>query len=565
MASKKVTLLAGLLCLLASEGFSQTTTANKSTASDSSVIPSRRMPQHTEFMNGSYNFPAKPRNQWEIGIKGGLFNVIGDVDARPSWGAAAHVRKAFGYLFSARLEYTYGVAKGLNWRPSYNYGNNPAWTTNIGRPAAYTPQSPTSGTPGAPAITPVYYNYKTNVQDLVLEGVLTLNNVRFHRSKTGFALYAFAGVGGSTFDSKVNALGADGKPYNFNTVASGAGNTFKTRKATRKALREMMDNTYETAAENYGERRPKLFGNSYRTIGSVGGGIAFKLNNRFNLALEDRFSFTNDDLYDGQRWAEQVPGNPVLTQNFDTYNFASLGLNVNLGSKSTEPLWWLNPLDYAYSEIRNPRLMKLPKPTLPDSDGDGVTDQFDQEQTPAGCPVDAHGVSRDTDGDGVPDCRDKELITPTVCQPVDADGVGKCPCPDSCGTGGTGGGLSACAKNLGSLPSVTFSGNNPALTNDARSMLASVAARLRNNPGCRVVVIGYCQSTKAEQQRSWDRVNAVINYMVEKEGLSADRFIFQYGQTGGDCNTVDIRPANEGEEGPANVPAPHPNLRGSGR
>jgi uncharacterized protein (DUF2141 family) len=64
--------------------------------------------------------------------------------------------------------------------------------------------------------------------------------------------------------------------------------------------------------------------------------------------------------------------------------------------------------------------------TLPDSDGDGVTDQFDQEQTPAGCPVDTHGVSRDTDGDGVPDCRDKELITPTVCQPVDADGLGKC-------------------------------------------------------------------------------------------------------------------------------------------
>jgi hypothetical protein len=43
-----------------------------------------------------------------------------------------------------------------------------------------------------------------------------------------------------------------------------------------------------------------------------------------------------------------------------------------------------------------------------------------------------HGVSLDTDGDGVPDCRDKELITPTYCQPVDADGVGKCPCPEGC-------------------------------------------------------------------------------------------------------------------------------------
>ena len=36
-----------------------------------------------------------------------------------------------------------------------------------------------------------------------------------------------------------------------------------------------------------------------------------------------------------------------------------------------------------------------------------------RNQTPAGAPVDTHGVSRDTDGDGVPDCKDKELITPT--------------------------------------------------------------------------------------------------------------------------------------------------------
>ncbi|HZF65763.1 MAG TPA: OmpA family protein, partial [Chitinophagaceae bacterium] len=220
-------------------------------------------------------------------------------------------------------------------------------------------------------------------------------------------------------------------------------------------------------------------------------------------------------------------------------------------------LYWLNPLDYAYSEIRNPRLMRLPKPVLPDADGDGVTDQFDQEQTPQGCPVDTHGVSRDTDGDGVPDCRDKELVTPTYCQPVDADGVGKCPCPEGCGTGGA----DACVNNLGTLPSVTFSGNGIALNNDARTLLASVAARIRQNPECRVVVIGYCASNKSQQQRSWDRVNAVINYFVEREGISADRFIFNYGQEGGDCNTVDLRAAATGEEGPNNVPAPHPNLR----
>jgi hypothetical protein len=85
------------------------------------------------------------------------------------------------------------------------------------------------------------------------------------------------------------------------------------------------------------------------------------------------------------------------------------------------------------TELNAPRHMKFPKPILDDGDGDGVTDQFDQEpNTPAGSPVDSHGVSKDTDGDGVPDSKDKELITPTQCQPVDADGVGKCPDPECC-------------------------------------------------------------------------------------------------------------------------------------
>ena len=163
-------------------------------------------------------------------------------------------------------------------------------------------------------------------------------------------------------------------------------------------------------------------------------------------------------------------------------------------------------MDYAYSEIRNPRLMRLPKPVLPDADGDGVTDQFDQEQTPPGCPVDTHGVSRDTDGDGVPDCRDKELVTPTYCQPVDADGVGKCPCPEGCAPA-----QAECVTALGALPSVTFTNNSATLSNDAKGMLASVAARMRNSPECRVTVISYCASNKQEQQRSWDRVNSVVN------------------------------------------------------
>lgn len=538
MASKKYSLLTGVLCLLASYGFSQTTYD----VMDSSVVRAKDMDQYTKFKQGIENFPAKPRNMWELGIKYGVTNVSGDVPSQftaPDFGI--HIRKAFGYVFSMRLEYMYGAAKGLSWLRSANYMNNPAWTSN-----GYTP-----------ANTPfVYYNYKTRIQDLSLEGVFSLNNIRFHKSKTGVNFYALAGIGGMIYDTKVNALNAQGQRYNFSGVAQG---TWKTRKSVRDQLKSLMDNSYETPAQNQGDRRPKLFGQTFKVVGHFGGGVAFKLSNRINLAIEDRFTFTNDDLLDGQQWAEQVYGNPVKTQNFDTYNFASVGLNFNLGSKAVEPLWWQNPLDYAYQEIRKPKYMILPKPVLPDADGDGVTDQFDQEQTPQGCPVDTHGVSLDTDGDGVPDCRDKEKITPTRCQPVDADGVGKCPvqCPDSTCPDFVR--KSACATSLGALPSVTFTGdNNTNISNDAKGLLASIAARLRQSPECKVVVTSYCSSTKAQQQRAWDRVNSIIRYMVEKEGISGDRFYWQIGQEGGDCNTVDFRAATDQDTGlPTTVPNPN--------
>ena len=572
MVSKKFLLLTGFFCLLASYGFTQRVGASYD-VKDSSLVPGKRMPQHSEFLNGTYNFPAKPRNQWELGIKVGSFNVSGDIPSQLTFPSAGfHIRKAFGYIFSMRMEYMYGRGKGRTFNPTNNFQKNSAWAIN-GATTSYSAPYRIPGTPditvsslnvwyGRPANIPwesVYYNYKTTAHDLSLQGVVTLNNIRFHKAKTGFNFYGFAGFGATVYDTKVNALNGNAK-YNFASITPNS--AYKSRKDTYKALKNLLDKTYETPAENQGTRRPKLFGNTLKPSGTLGAGIAFKLSNRINLAIEDRQTFIKDDLLDGQRWQEHAYGDAALTRDFDSYNYATIGLNINLGAKSVEPLWWLNPLDYAYSEIRNPRLMRLPKPVLPDSDADGVTDQFDQEQTPSGCPVDSHGVTKDTDGDGVPDCKDKELITPTYCQPVDADGVGKCPvaCPDSTCKGWGGGGTS-CATLLGSLPSVAFKAGSNKLDDDAKAVLSTVAAKLRNNPGCKVVAIGYCASNKKEQQLSWDHVNAVINYMVDKEGISVDRFIFNYGQDGGDCNTVDLRAAAEGEDGPNTVEPPHPNLR----
>jgi outer membrane protein OmpA-like peptidoglycan-associated protein len=329
----------------------------------------------------------------------------------------------------------------------------------------------------------------------------------------------------------------------------------------------MMDGSFETVAQR-DPSQPSLFGVPFIPVGVIGVGTEIKLTDKFNIAIEDKVSITKSKLIDGQEWQETGTAQAHALTHDDTYNFLSVGLNYNIGKRSVEPLWWINPLDYAYGELNAPRHMKLPKPILDDADGDGVTDQFDHEpNTPAGCPVDTHGVSRDTDGDGVPDCKDKELITPTQCQPVDADGVGKCPDPacckeinarlDSGGVGGLGG-KTRCF--IGDLPSIVFKGRSVTLSKDGMALASTIAEKMRNNPGCKVAVIGYGETSKTAQQLSWDRVNEVIKYLVEKEGINSDRFIFRYGQTGGDENTIDVKDGT-GEEGPNTVPAPHPNLR----
>ena len=271
MASKKYFLLAGVFCLLASAGFSQI--GSSYDVKDSSVIPDKRRAQHTEFLNGSYNFPAKPRNQWEIGIKAGSFKVGGDLPTRISPGFGLHVRKAFGYIFSMRLEYMYGIGKGQHFRTSSNYAKNAAWGDNL--PASERYSAPKAIVDGAGHVivvssrdqtiqTPfetIFYNYKTNVQDLSLEGVVTLNNIRFHKAKTGFNFYAFAGVGGTIYDTKVNALDGNGRKYNFSSIPNAP---YKDRRETLDALKDLMDDSYETPAENQGDRRPKVFGDTFK-------------------------------------------------------------------------------------------------------------------------------------------------------------------------------------------------------------------------------------------------------------------------------------------------------------
>jgi opacity protein-like surface antigen len=262
-------------------------------------------------------------------------------------------------------------------------------------------------------------------------------------------------------------------------------------------------------------------------------GVKFNLSSLINLNLGYRMNFVDNDFLDGYSYR-----NP----HHDQWSYTHVGLEFALGNQSKPQLVFDNPVSRLNNNLQTQidTVKEQTKKLATDTDGDGVADMFDKEpNTPAGCPVDSHGVSRDTDGDGVPDCKDKELVTPTQCQPVDADGVGKCPEPDCCkAIRDTLAAMNACNLNL---PSISFRGNRSSLTSDAKAMLANVASQMKNSANCSIVVTGYPAATKASQSMSNKRVEAIKAYLTETEGISADRIETNVMVGGGDVNTVDIQ------------------------
>src|SRR6185312_16160520 len=274
----------------------------------------------------------------------------------------------------------------------------------------------------------------------------------------------------------------------------------------------------------------------------VAAGVKINLSTRLNLDLGYRMHFVDGDNLDGSPWYRTTP-DISSTVHKDKFGYGFAGLEISLGKKKKPQMLFDNPAarinNALQKQIDTVKAEQVKLST--DSDGDGVSDMFDKEpNTPAGCPVDAHGVSRDTDGDGVPDCKDKELITPTECQPVDANGVGKCPEPDCCkAIRDSLAAVPAC--NLNSLPSISFKGKRLALSSDAKAMLATVASQLKSSAACSIIITGYPAASKASQAICNKRNDLIKKYLVETEGIGADRIDTNCEVGGGDINTVDIK------------------------
>ena len=93
----------------------------------------------------------------------------------------------------------------------------------------------------------------------------------------------------------------------------------------------------------------------------------------------------------------------------------------------------------------------------------------------------------------------------------------------------------------GEFPSVSFRSSSPSLISSAKERLKTVANSLEANPFCSIIVTSYPQTTKSGQALGQKRIDGIKIYLIEKEGISADRIYTNMEYNGGDPNTVDIK------------------------
>ena len=426
---------------------------------------------------------ATPKDGSEFGIHGGYFFSQGDLAVNPGFGGGIHYRKALDYVFSIRLDGFYGIANGSTIDKDGN---------SIGHTAIFTdPTDPQR-----------IYSYQTTYLSGGIQGVMSLNNLRWDSGLRKINTYFFAGASGTQVTTALTAEDGSGV----------------------------------TAEDVYLAGRKT--GNF---VGAVDGGfgIGFKVSPKFNIGFEYKASTVfgkRSDLLDGFNDAE--------TNMRDIANYANVRLNFNITKqgKLSEPLYWVNPMEVIIDDVA--ALKKRPELDLTDSDDDGVIDMLDQDnETPEGVVVDAKGVPVDSDSDGVPDYKDSERFSNSNVA-VNGEGVSeqgmrsqdfitRDEVEDMISKNNTSANAAGSANFAGwFLPSINFNEDSYKVRAVDYSKLSSIATVLNKNANIKVVVKGYTDKTAGPNYNevlSYKRANAAIDHIVEKYNIDRSRFLLQYG------------------------------------
>ncbi|WP_317127824.1 OmpA family protein [Mucilaginibacter terrigena] len=323
-------------------------------------------------------------------------------------------------------------------------------------------------------------NYSTKFWQATLSGVVNVATIDFIRRKNSVNFFLTAGAGLAMYNP--TGVTAQGVPFDYKNGAAG-GNA-----GTGSYVREY--------------------------VVPIGAGVKFRLSDAVALNFGYTENFIDGDNFDGVK----SPSNSK-----DHYSYGYGGLEFTLGSKSKPSLEWVNPVAMMYDELYDAALRQEVEALKgrvtnvenavtdlkKDSDGDGVSDQFDKcPNTPAGSVVDGSGCV---------------IVFPAAAAAADT----------MTGT---------------AYSNIQFEFDSSVLRTSSYPVLDATSADLRSS-GKTVEIDGYASSEGTAAHNlslSRDRANSVKTYLVNS-GVSASKLkIKAYGETNpiADNSTEEGRVAN---------------------
>ncbi|RYZ97709.1 MAG: OmpA family protein [Sphingobacteriaceae bacterium] len=370
---------------------------------------------------------------FSIGINGGAtspFGLFGSNDFQN-----ADINLGYGISFRQQLSHAFGLQ--LDFHGGKVGGNNDPVENAF--PSDYD-----------------YESFETKFWSGSLSGIINIGSVDFLRRKNAINFFAHAGAGLALYSSKItdfdgNVTDNDGVNGQFNGIGDS------------KYIKEL--------------------------IIPVGVGVKFRLSDAVALNLGYTTNFVDGDNFDG--YSRRYPTK-------DKYSYGYAGLEFTLGSSSKPNLDWVNPIAIMYDELYDPALRQevealkgrvtavetAVSDLKKDSDGDGVSDQFDKcPNTPAGTVVDGAGCA---------------IVFPAAA--------------------------AASTESGAAYSNIQFEFDSSVLRTSAYPALDATSADLRSS-GAAVTVKGYASSEGTAAHNlalSKDRANSVKTYLVNS-GVDAKK------------------------------------------
>jgi outer membrane protein OmpA-like peptidoglycan-associated protein len=443
------------------------------------------------------------KDQWEIGASiGNTYIQPGEMNPDlPNLGYGVYFRKSLGYLFSFKGGLNYTVMSG--------------WNT----------EKVTADIPK---------NYECHLWEVTSMAVISLNNLSFiNKANSRWNFYGEFGFSINGYNTRTDLIDSKtGKFYDIPTSVY----YFNTPNGLVKRsdheiiddLKKIMDGTKETWVSIKGAGNAQEAINVYLTGGF---GADYKINSKWVVGLEQRYLFSRDDAMDG--WQ-------TLQSTKDITSWTNIHVGYLLGKNKATPRWYTNPLEDTYKQIED-AVKKIDDATK-DSDGDGIADKFDKDNTtPPGAIVNSKGQTLDSDGDKIPDYLDTEPFSEPGAKvdakgkaenstryatKADIDAVNKkidefepgiVPGPGPNGGGGA-----------GTLPIVNFESSSDYIASSQVTSVYRVAKVMKENPNIKIEVIGYADEVGPEKPNDnlgQLRANAVAKMLTEKFGISKDRLV----------------------------------------